>query len=186
VPAAAILVGSALLAASVSTSGCSGSSAQDVLASEQAASSSGTSGTSGAGTSGTSGAGTSGTGTSGSSGAPADASVDSSTGCPPETEPNNGKDTANALAPTLCGVISPAGESDFLTFQLKASSTSMSLNFTGQVLLQVDVGNQSVTLGGGGNGKVPFVKGQRYVVEVKASRDDSKSVPWRVDLVETP
>jgi hypothetical protein len=179
-----MMAGLGLLVASLATGGCGGAATQDVLESEQAASSSGTSGTSGSGTSGASGSGGT-SGTSGTSGA-ADASVDSSAECPKETEPNNSKETANLLAPTLCGIITPNSESDFLTFQLKASTASMALNFTGQVLLKIDVGGQTVTLGGsGGNGKVPFMKGQRYVIEVKATSRDN-SVPWRVDLVEKP
>jgi hypothetical protein len=176
----AVLVVGLALVASASLGACSGSNAQDVLDSNQTASSSGTSGS----TSGTSGSGTSGSsgGTSGTSGV-VDASVDGSDACPQEAEPNNNKDTANTLSPTLCGVISPNSESDFLTFQLKPTTTSMSINFTGKVLLKIDVNGQTVTLGGSANPKVPFEKGQHYIIEVKATERDN-AVAWRVDLVE--
>jgi hypothetical protein len=103
--------------------------------------------------------------------------------CPPEVEPNDAKDTANTLAPTRCGAIQPNSESDFLTFTLSPTSTSMQLKFDGKVQLKVDVGGQTVLLGGGNAGKVPFMKGQRYYVEIKAI-ERATSVPWRVDLIE--
>jgi hypothetical protein len=175
---AVLVAGLALSAGSLPLGGCGGASTQDVFESNPTASSSGTSGTSG-GTSGTSG-GTS--GTSGTSGVP-DASVDSGPQCPQETEPNDTRLSANTLAPTLCGAISPNSESDFLTFMLKPTSTTMQITFTGQVELKVDVAGTSVTLGGTGNNKVPFVKGQRYTIEVKAT-SRANTVPWRVDLIE--
>ena len=148
---------------------CSGAATQDVL--ESNAKSGSSSGTSGTATSG----GTSG-GTSGTVG-------DASIGCPQEMEPNDNRGTANTLAPTRCGTISPKGESDFLTFVLADKTTSMQLTFTGQVTLKVDVNGQSVTLGDGQSPKVPFVKGKTYFVEVQAIQD-APSTPWRVDLIE--
>ncbi|CAN5764459.1 hypothetical protein BH11MYX4_BH11MYX4_51780 [soil metagenome] len=159
---------------------CGGASSQDVFDPNATASSSGTSGTSGA-SSGTSGGASS--GTSGTSGTPDGSVVDAADPCPPETEPNNSKETANTLSPTLCGVISPDGESDFLTFQLKPASTSLAITFTGQVTLKVTVAGNSVTLSGTSNVKVPFVKGQRYIIEVKAA-GGAPNIPWRVDLIE--
>ena len=103
--------------------------------------------------------------------------------CTPEVEPNDGKDNANTLAPTRCGAIQPNSESDFLTFILAPTSTSMQLTFGGKVQLKVEVAGQTVLLGGGNSGKVPFVKGQRYYVEIKAT-ERATSVPWRVDLIE--
>lgn len=162
-----VIAATALLSTgSLAVGGCGGASKQDVLGSDPAASSSG-------GTSGTSGA----SGTSGTSGA-----ADASAACPQETEPNNSRATANTVAPTICGVINPNGESDFLTFQLKPTSTSLAITFTGQVSLKVEAGGTTVTLGGGGSGVVGFFKGQRYLIEVKATVDGA--VPWRVDLIE--
>jgi hypothetical protein len=160
-------------------SACGGANGQDVSEPSATGSSGGTSGTSG-GTSGTSG----GSGTSGTSGAGGtpDAAVDAGS-CPPETEPNDSKETANTLSPTLCGVISPDSESDFLTFQLKPASTSLQITFTGQVTLKVTVAGNSVTLSGTNSVKVPLVKGQRYSVEVKAAAQ-LPNVAWRVNLIE--
>ena len=168
---------------------CGGASGQDVLdpagTSSSSGSGTGTSGgTSGGGTSGTSG-GTSGTsgGTSGTSGGVADASVDAPGPCPSETEPNDTRESANTIAPTLCGTISPDSESDFLTFQLKPASTSLSITFTGEVTLKVTVAGTSVTLTSTSNVKVPFMKNQRYSIEVKAAQK-LPNIAWRVDVVE--
>jgi len=167
------LLGLALVAA------CSGASGQDVFEPNGGASSSGTSGT--AGTSG----GASGTsGTAGSSGGVADAAVDAPTPCPAETEPNDSRDSANTIAPTLCGIISPESESDFLAFQLKPAATTLAITFTGQVTLKVSVAGQSVTLTGMNNVKVPFFRNQRYTVEVKAAQK-LPNIAWRVDVIET-
>ena len=169
---------------------CSGAATQDVLESNTTSGTS--SGTSGTATSGGTSGGTSGSATSGgtsggtsgnTSGGTSGTVGDASTGCPQEMEPNNNRGTANLLAPTLCGAISPKGESDFLTFVLADKTTSMQLTFTGQVTLKVDVNGQSVTLGDGQSPKVPFVKGKAYFVEVQAIQD-APSTPWRVDLIE--
>jgi hypothetical protein len=122
-------------------------------------------------------------GTSGTTSGGLDASIDGTASCPPEVEPNDSRDTANVLAPTRCGAIQPNSESDFLTFELGAKTTSMQIKFDGKVQLKIDVGNQSVTLGSGSAPKVPFQKGQRYIIEIKAT-DRATSVPWRVDLIE--
>jgi hypothetical protein len=164
------IVGLTSLALAATTgAACSGAAPQEALDSQPVAGS-----TSG----GTSGA-TSGGTTSGG----LDASIDVAASCPPEVEPNDSRDMANVLAPTRCGAIQPNSESDFLTFQLGAKTTSMQIKFDGKVQLKVDVGNQSVTLGSGNAPKVPFVKGQRYVIEIKAT-ERATSVPWRVDLIE--
>jgi hypothetical protein len=83
----------------------------------------------------------------------------------------------------MCGAIQPNSESDFLTFQLKPTSTSVNIKFTGSVTLRVDVGGNSVTLGNGNANKVPFVKNGRYVIEIKATQR-ATSIPWRVDVIE--
>ena len=161
------VVAFALSAGPLCAGGCGGATTQDVLEPTP----SGSSGTIGF------------TGPDGNSGSP-DASVDGAALCPSEQEPNDSKETANLLAPTRCGFISPRTESDFLTFALRPTSTSMTLSFTGRVTLKVDVNGQSVLLGGRGPAQtVPFVKNHRYDIEVKGA-DSSDSIPWRVDLVE--
>lgn len=155
---------------------CSGAEPQDVLSGTSASSSSGasSSGTSGGTSSGTS-SGTS--GASGTSGTPA--------GCPPEEEPNDSRDEANTLAPTLCGTLSGDDGKDFLTFQLKPTTKSMSINFTGRIRLKVDVkGRDTVELTPENAGVVPFVMGQAYLIEVTPLTDSSTSIPWRVTVVE--
>ena len=160
---------------------CGGAAPQEALESQP----SGTSGATSGGTSGATSGGTSGTtsgGTSGTSGG-VDAGADGAATCPPEVEPNDSPDTANVLAPTRCGAIQPNSESDFLTFELQPKTTSMQITFEGKVELKVQVAGQSVTLVNGSAPKVPFVKGQRYTIEIKAT-ERATSVPWRVDLIE--
>ena len=171
-----------LVIATAPNAACGGATPQEALESQPTP---GTSGATSGGTSGATSGGTSGTtsgGTSGTSGG-VDASVDGAATCPPEVEPNDSPETANVLAPTRCGAIQPNGESDFLTFVLQDKTTSMQLKFDGKVQLKVQVAGQNVTLGNGNAPKVPFVKGQRYSIEIKAT-DRATSVPWRVDLIE--
>lgn len=153
---------------------CSGASGQDVFEPNGASSSSRTSGTSGTGT-------TSGTG--GTSGGVADASVDAPPPCPTETEPNDGRTAQNTIAQAMCGIISPESESDFLTFQLKPSSTTLAINFTGEVTLRVLVAGNRVTRTGLNSVKVPFVKNQRYSIEVRGTQK-LPNIAWRVDVIE--
>jgi hypothetical protein len=165
---------------------CGGATPQESLESQPTATSGGTSGATSGGTSGTTSGGTSGTtsgGTSGTTSGGLDASADGAATCPPEVEPNDSPDTANTLAPTRCGAIQPNSESDFLTFVLQPKTTSMQIKFDGKVELKVQVAGQSVTLGNGSAPKVPFVKGQHYLIEIKAT-ERATSVPWRVDLIE--
>lgn len=174
-----------LVLASATVAGCGGAASQEALDSKPTAASSG--GTSGNTTSGgTSGNTTSG-GTSGNttSGGVKDASADSPIGnCPAmEKEPNDDPDTANTLAPILCGNIQPNSESDFLTFHLQDKSTTMQLKFDGQVTLRVQVNGQTVTLGNGASPTVPFFRNKQYIIDVKAI-DRGTSIPWRVELIE--
>lgn len=172
-----------LLGLTLVVTACSGANDQGVFdPNGGTSSSSGTSGSSG--TNGSSGGTSGGTsGTSGSSGGVADASVDAPPPCPAEHEPNDGKESANTIAATLCGIISPESESDFLAFQLQPASTSLSITFTGQVTLKVSVGGQSVTLTGTNSPKIPFVKNQRYSIEVKGTQK-LPNTAWRVDVIE--
>jgi hypothetical protein len=158
---------------------CGGSTSQEVL--------DGTSSSSGSTSSGTSG-GASGT----TSGASADAGgndagggADAGAACAPEIEPNNGKDSANTLASSVCGAIAPDSDVDFLTFKLKPTTKNVSLRFDGQVTLKVDVeGQQSVILGGpNAGGKIPFVMDAPYFVEIRPTVK-AAAVSWRVDLIE--
>jgi len=172
-----------LVLATAPNAACGGATPQEALESQPT---SGASGATSGGTSGTTSGGTSGTtsgGTSGTTSGGVDASVDGAMACPQEVEPNDSPETANVLAPTRCGAIHPNGESDFLTFELQAKTTSMQIKFDGKVELKVQVAGQSVTLGNGNAPKVPFVKGQRYTIEIKATAD-GPSIPWRVDLIE--
>lgn len=172
-----------LVLAAATSGACGGATPQESLDSQTT---SGTSGATSGGTSGATSGGTSGTtsgGTSGTTSGGVDASVDGAATCPPEVEPNDSPETANVLAPTRCGAIQPNSESDFLTFELQTKTTSMQIKFDGKVQLKVQVAGQSVTLGNGNAPKVPFVKGQRYTIEIKAT-DRATSVPWRVDLIE--
>jgi hypothetical protein len=190
--AGTLLGAAAAMAAIALIPACSGAAGQDVLdttpagasASGGTATSGGTSGSSGATSSGTSGNGTSGAATSGgSSGTTADASVDASPLCASEIEPNDSRDTANVLATSLCGAIQPDSESDFLTFLLAQTTTSMQITFTGQVTLRIDVNGQTVTLGNGLSPMVPFEQNRRYTIEIKATVKGA-SIPWRVNLIE--
>jgi hypothetical protein len=113
----------------------------------------------------------------------ADAATDAAAPCTNEVEPNDDPRQANTLAPSRCGDINPAGESDFLTFQLAPTSSSLQIKFDGKVTLKVEVGGNAVTLGNGKFPAVPFVKGEVYLIEVKATQK-AASTPWRVDLLE--
>jgi hypothetical protein len=101
-------------------------------------------------------------------------------------EPNDAPAEANTLNPTRCGTVnSKTDPIDYLTFELKPSTTSMSLKFTGHVRLQVSVAGKTVTLTPDGSGAVPFVKGQQYLVAVTPLTDGATDVPWTVTIVET-
>jgi hypothetical protein len=164
------------------TFGCAGAETQDVLArdvSGQAASSSGngSSGTTSSG--GTSGNTTSG-GTSGNntSGGPI-------TQCAQEDEPNDDERNANALAPARCGTVSREDSRDFLTFRLKPATKSLSLTFSGQVRLRIEVGDQRVELTTATSSTpVPFEMGKPYMIEVQPLVDMSQEIPWQVRVDE--
>jgi hypothetical protein len=146
----------AMFCAFCAGSGCRGAEEQDVLEPSR----------------------TAGNATGGEGAAPA-----ATTPCASEIEPNDERDDATVLAPSLCGAIEPSNESDFLTFELAPTSTSIGITFTGEVELEVRVDGKSVKLGAGAFPPVPFVKGERYYIEIKALERGPR-VPWRVDLVE--
>lgn len=162
-----------LALAGTTAAGCSGATEQDVLWTNSAASSGGAPADASTGADGPA-----------SSSGGADAAADSaSTACPPEVEPNDDADDANELAPSRCGAIQPNSEVDYLRFELSDKATSMQLRFDGKVTLEVEVDGDTVVLGGPLSPKVPFVKGKRYTVRIKAT-ERAPSVPWRVDLIE--
>jgi hypothetical protein len=102
----------------------------------------------------------------------------------PETEPNDTAARANTLDTTRCGTVNSASDPvDYLTFELRANTASMSLNFTGSVRLRVTVGGQTVTLTPDGSGSVPLVRGKPYLVAITPLMDTGADVPWTVTLV---
>lgn len=116
-----------------------------------------------------------------------DAGSSGTTGkCAQESEPNDDADTANVLAPTLCGTLSKADQKDFLTFRLKAATQTVKINFDGRVQLLVSVpGHDSVKLTPDSVGVIPFEKDVDYIIEVTSLSDSNAEVPWRVEVVET-
>ncbi|MBS2014912.1 MAG: hypothetical protein JST00_18625 [Deltaproteobacteria bacterium] len=176
-------------AAALTAIACAGATKQDVFDKDGAgASSSGTSGGT-SGTSGTSGttSGTSGTsGASGTSGTVTDAgATDATTTCTKEVEPNDARDEANPLVSSVCGEINVAdGDVDLFTFTLKPSSKTLKITYEGKVTVRVEVQGNAFVLGSGSD--VPFVAGSPYFVQVKASSSGggSKTVPYRVDVIE--
>jgi hypothetical protein len=154
-----------LTALALAAVACSGAETQDVLAQPNGAASSSGGGSSGGGSS---GGGSSGDGR-----------------CTPEQEPNDHKDQANVLDPARCGTLSRDDKRDFLTFQLKPTTKTLKLNFTGRIRLKVDVpGGGTVNLTPDNAGAVPFVMGAPYLIEVTALNDPGNEVPWRVEVVE--
>jgi hypothetical protein len=103
--------------------------------------------------------------------------------CTSESEPNDTRERANALAGTFCGAVATRDDVDILTFAIKATTKTMTIRFEGRVTLTVDVeGEPTVTLGGGGTQVVPFVRGKPYFVTISAA--GSAPQDWRVDLIE--
>ena len=182
-----VLSGAVLGLALVCGAACGGADSQDVLGSIDGAastSSSGTSGSSGS-SSGTSGSssGTSGSssGTSGSSGGGIDAAPDTGSDCPPETEGNNNKATANLIGKTLCGAISPQNDQDFMTFTLPATAQSLDITYSGDVIVEVTVLGSTVTLGN--DAKIPVIPSQKYYIEVRGN-GKLASTSWQVNVRE--
>ena len=177
----AFVVALSLTCTWVLASGCSGAETQDVLsgASSASASSSGAS----SGSAGSSGASS---GTSGTSGSSSGTSSGGGTTCVQEEEPNDQERLANVLSPARCGTLSRRDQKDFLTFRLKESTKTMSINFTGRIRLRVDVdGRDTTELTPDNAGIVPFVMGADYVIEVTPLTDSSDDLNWRVEVVES-
>lgn len=180
-----LLVGTTALCAA----SCAGATKQDLFDKDGPSPATGTSGTSGTSdTSGTSG-GTSGTsgGTSGTGGSVVDSgTTDAGAVCAPELEPNDERGTANVLAGSVCGSIDVSSDEDvdYFTFALAPATKSVRVNFDGKVAVRVEVQGYSILLGSGAD--VPFVKEGRYYVQVKRtnSGSSSKTVPYRIDVIE--
>lgn len=102
--------------------------------------------------------------------------------CPQESEPNDDRENANKLLSSLCGVLSPSSETDFLTFELPPGTKSMSLTYDGNVKMKVSVdGKDTVEISPASNPPIPFVVGKPYSIEVRAFSGGEK-VTWRVNL----
>ena len=181
-----VLLSLGVLAASVALllASCSGAETQDVLTSSSTTS--GMASSSGAGTSGASG--TSGVGASGGTSGMGTSSGTSGTtpsNCTPEEEPNDGRDDANVLSPARCGTVGPRDRRDFLTFQLKPTTKTLALNFSGRVRLKVDIdGQRSVELTPDDARTVPFAMGKQYFIEVGPLTDTTSEIPWQVSVIE--
>lgn len=130
-----------------------------------------------------------------------------------EMEPNDDKNSANAFdnnadagpSASVCGVVSEgatavdggdAGDdggdaggvvgstSDFLTFQLQATTRSFYLQFSGDITMTVEVeGNAPVVISPTSSPALPFVKDKPYYIEVKSRT--GRETNWRVSLFET-
>lgn len=169
-------------------SACGGASEQDVLS---ASSSGTTSATSSSGGSSTSSGGSS----TSSSGGTTSSSGGSSSGpgpkdpggtCVQETEPNDEPKNANELVTSLCGVLSPGSESEYLTFELPSGTKTMAITFDGDIEMRVLVeGHDPVVISPKQNPQIPFEIGKRYFIEVTAASSTTASVKWRVNLNRT-
>ncbi|AKU98130.1 hypothetical protein AKJ09_04794 [Labilithrix luteola] len=106
------------------------------------------------------------------------------TGCQAESEPNDTPEEANEAAPSNCGKISPAGDVDYLTFELDPSTTNFAIKFNGKVTLTVSVNGKSYVLDASNNPKIPMVKGKPYLIAIRAAGNGS-NIAWRVDIEES-
>lgn len=103
----------------------------------------------------------------------------------PEDEPNDDEDEANKFSGTICGEIDPKGDEDWITFTLKPTTQTLSLQFSGRVRLRVRVEGRGTTeLTPDGAGAVPFVRNTPYYVQVVAYTDSESSQAWSVTVVE--
>lgn len=105
--------------------------------------------------------------------------------CPQEDEPNNEPKLANKLNTSLCGVLSPGTENEYLTFELPQGTKTMNLTFEGDIEMRVIVeGHYPVMISPASNPPIPFVVGKPYYIEVTAFKGGDK-IPWRVNLNRT-
>jgi hypothetical protein len=89
-----------------------------------------------------------------------------------ETEPNDDKGSANTLAGTVCGTITPLAldVSDFYKFTLQPATTTMTLFFSGNIKITVKVNGQTVVLTPQSSPAVPFEQGKEYSVQVESNQ----------------
>ena len=105
--------------------------------------------------------------------------------CTNEDEPNDNQNQANTIVGSICGSITPRGDTDWLTFTLKSSTQELSLKFSGRVRLRVNVqGHGTTELTPDDALAVPFVKNTPYYVQVAAFSDTNSALPWQVTVVE--
>jgi len=88
-----------------------------------------------------------------------------------ELESNDSSTTANLLPPNtdMCGTISTTNDVDFYKFILPESTQNMSITFTGQVKVIVNVNGQTVVLTPGSTQPVPVEKNKPYVLDVQTN-----------------
>lgn len=88
-----------------------------------------------------------------------------------ELESNDSSTTANLLPPNtdMCGTISTTNDVDFYKFVLPESTQNMSITFTGQVKVIVNVNGQTVVLTPGSTQPVPVEKNKPYVLDVQTN-----------------
>lgn len=161
-------------------SACGGASDQDVLSASSSTSSGG------AGASSTSSSGGTSTSSSGGSTGNDGGSTNPPAGsCPQENEPNDDQGSANKLVTSICGVLAPASETDFLTFELPPGTKTMNLTFEGNIKMRITVdGKDAVEISPASNPRIPFVVGRPYLVEIRAFSGGDK-IAWRVNLNRT-
>lgn len=176
---------------------CGGAEEQDVLGASSGADGTGGTGASPSSSGGDDGAGGGGNGSGGvSSGGGASSSNGGSPGgpgpnpgfgpCTQETEPNNEPKQANELVTSVCGVLSPGSEYEWLTFELPEGTKTMGITFDGDIEMRVIVeGRYPIVLNPKSSPPLPLLIGQRYFVEVTALYSTLNDVSWRVTLNRT-
>lgn len=105
--------------------------------------------------------------------------------CEQEAEPNDTPERANDLAPARCGTVGKRDRRDYLTFRVKPTTNTLSLRFSGQVRLIVEVeGAKDTELVPDEDAEIPFVDDADYLVEVRPLKDAETPITWRVEVVE--
>ena len=103
-----------------------------------------------------------------------------------ESEPNDTSATASAFTGTICGIVDPGTESDFVSVTLKSTTTTFSIFYTGNITINfTSEGKTPVSWNGSGFPAPPFpAAGKALFMEVKSA--DAKKVSYTVKLTETP
>ncbi len=84
----------------------------------------------------------------------------------PEKEPNDTRAEANPIADTVCGAIQPGSDADVYAFTL--DQDSLSLSFTGNVIVQVEVNGVSVALTPTTHPPIAIKKHAAYALTVRS------------------